>query len=127
MWLSNFPRTVFGLSPKSLSGEDVHHENSDVFANISLQHVLVETDAPRLKLGLRGWMTPWSTYTILKWLTGVRQMVGSDQEFGEVVRDVETNFWRFFRYPESVSLSSSLGPGPHVASPPTPWSLLLLS
>lgn len=108
LWLEAFPNVVFGLGPKVVTGDrDVHPEAADVFANLDLKHVLVETDAPRLSLRMGGGMTPWSTFTIVRWLAGARQLIGKSDTFGLCVRDVEATFWRFFFAPEQASASKS--------------------
>ena len=80
---------------------DVHPEAAGVYANLSLSQVLVETDAPRLPFWRRGQkvpgaMTPWSTFTIFRWLAGVRQVIGKEDKFGDCIRDVGAAFSEFF-------------------------------
>ena len=104
LWLAEFPKVKFGLGPKVVTGSDVHPEAQTVFANLSLEQVLVETDAPRLSLGSGGKMTPWSTFTIFRWLAGIRKSVQQPESFGECVQGIENGFMQFFRVPKAATV-----------------------
>ena len=85
-WLVAFPKTVFGLSPNSCS---VYAADTcaSVFASLMPNHIVIETDCPKLKLppgvGGKGPVTPWSTYWLAKWLAALR-----DQTLSETLEHV---------------------------------------
>ena len=96
MWLAEYPNTVFGMNPKSVSWDDAHIDNLTVFGNLEWRHIMVETDAPQIKFHSddRQMTTPWSTYDIFLWLAAIRHI-----SLGEAVRRVAETFSSFYGLP----------------------------
>ena len=95
-WLLAFPNVVFGLSPLSKS-IFAHDECKVVFNSLQLDHIVIETDCPMLKIDASDVapVTPWSSYCLFKWLAALRGL--SLAETLEAVCSTVCSFYRLDR------------------------------
>ena len=93
-WISAFPRVHFGLSPKALSSKGSHPDVARIFRDIAAWRILVETDAPLLKIGNASPVTPFHISVMYNWIALLR-----GKPLGTTLRGVAESYHLFYNIP----------------------------
>ena len=90
-WISVFPYVRFGLFPKALSPKGSHPDLPRIFRDIAAWRILVETDAPLLRIGDANPVTPFHIIVMYKWIAQLR-----GKPLGITLRIVADNYHPFY-------------------------------
>ena len=93
-WISAFPRVHFGLSPKALSPKGSHPDLPRIFRDIASWRILVETDAPLLKIGNASPVTPFHISVMYNWIALLR-----GKPLGVTLRGIAESYHLFYNIP----------------------------
>ena len=93
-WISAFPFVRFGLSPKALSPKGSHPDLPRIFRDFAAWRILVETDAPLLRIGDVSPVTPFHISVMYNWIALLRA-----KPLGVTLRGVADNYHTFYNIP----------------------------
>ena len=93
-WIFAFPFVRFGLSPKALSPKGSHPDLPRIFWDILPWQILLETDAPLLRIGDASPVTPFHISVMYNWIALLR-----GKPLGVTLHGVADNYHTFYNIP----------------------------